>query len=150
MDGTATSTCAAWPILVTVKRRRSVRTLSLTLGRSLENHDQSRIITRLASDHPSNRSKSGKLCCMLHTTLTGTLFIYQGQEIGMVNIPSEWGEEEYKDIEAVQNLQGERVYLEKQGVTGDEAMKDVLKSLRMTARDNGRTPMQVGWVGLGC
>jgi glycosidase len=87
---------------------------------------------------------------MLHTTLTGTLFIYQGQEIGMVNIPSEWGEEEYKDIEAVQNLQGERVYLEKQGVTGDEAMKDVLKSLRMTARDNGRTPMQGGWVGLGC
>ncbi|RSH95501.1 hypothetical protein EHS25_000593 [Saitozyma podzolica] len=96
----------------------------------LENHDQSRIITRLASDHPSNRSKSGKLCCMLHTTLTGTLFIYQGQEIGMVNIPSEWGRRR------------ERVYLEKQGVTGDEAMKDVLKSLRMTARDNGRTPMQ--------
>ncbi|ORY35315.1 putative hydrolase [Naematelia encephala] len=109
----------------------------------IENHDQSRIISRLASDHPSNRSKSAKLCCMFHATLTGTIFVYQGQEIGMVNVPVDWDEREYKDIEAVQNLQGEREYLESQGgVMGKNAIKGVLKSLRMTARDNARTPMQ--------
>ncbi|KAL7419003.1 hypothetical protein Q5752_006688 [Cryptotrichosporon argae] len=107
----------------------------------LENHDQSRIISRLGSDHPSNRLQSAKLCCMFHTTLTGTLFIYQGQEIGMVNVPADWGEHEYKDIEAIKILAGEREFLRQQGVEGD-VTKEVMKSLRMTARDNGRTPMQ--------
>ena len=35
---------------------------------------------------------------MLQTTLTGTLFIYQGQEIGMTNLPRSWSIEEYKDV----------------------------------------------------
>lgn len=34
-------------------------------------------------------------------TLGGTLFVYQGQEIGMKNIPKSWGLEEYKDIAAI-------------------------------------------------
>ncbi len=85
---------------------------------------------------------------MLHTTLTGTLFIYQGQEAGMVNLPKEWDESEYKDVEAIQNLKGEREHLEKFGVTSDDAIKEVLASLRMTARDNSRTPMQVSSPGI--
>jgi len=28
----------------------------------------------------------------------GTLFVYQGQELGMTNVPKEWGIDEYKDI----------------------------------------------------
>jgi glycosidase len=32
--------------------------------------------------------------------LSGTLFIYQGQEIGMVNFPLEWPVEEYKDVDS--------------------------------------------------
>ena len=51
-----------------------------------ENHDQGRSISRFASDVPEYRSKSGKLLAMLLASLTGTLYIYQGQEIGMVNI----------------------------------------------------------------
>jgi oligo-1,6-glucosidase len=30
--------------------------------------------------------------------LTGTLYIYQGEEIAMANLPREWPLEEYKDI----------------------------------------------------
>ena len=31
---------------------------------------------------------------------TGSLFLYQGQEIGMVNAPREWDMDEYKDVES--------------------------------------------------
>lgn len=35
------------------------------------------------------------------TTLSGTLYLYQGQEIGMRNAPPEWDIEEYKDCESI-------------------------------------------------
>jgi alpha-glucosidase len=34
---------------------------------------------------------------------SGTLFIYQGQELGMANIPKDWDIKEYKDVET-QNM----------------------------------------------
>ncbi len=30
---------------------------------------------------------------------SGTLFVYQGQELGMANLPQTWPIEEYKDVE---------------------------------------------------
>ncbi|KAK4688709.1 hypothetical protein P7C73_g1403, partial [Tremellales sp. Uapishka_1] len=108
----------------------------------LENHDQPRMITRVASDHPEDRVKSGKLVSMFHCSLTGTLFIYQGEEIGMSNVPRDWSEKEYKDIESIQNLQGERAHRRKVQGKEDVDVSDVLESMRLTARDNGRTPMQ--------
>jgi oligo-1,6-glucosidase len=41
------------------------------------------------------------MLAMVLTSMTGTLFIYQGQEIGMTNAPKSWGAEEYKDIRSV-------------------------------------------------
>jgi len=38
---------------------------------------------------------------MIETTLCGTLFIYQGEELGMRNVPRDWPASEYKDIESV-------------------------------------------------
>jgi len=35
---------------------------------------------------------------MMECTLTGTIYVYQGEEIGMANLPLSWGIEEYKDI----------------------------------------------------
>lgn len=40
---------------------------------------------------------------MFQCTLTGTLFIFQGQEIGLCNVPKEWSADEYKDV-ASQNV----------------------------------------------
>lgn len=34
----------------------------------------------------------------MECTLTGTLYIYQGEEIAMANLPVSWPIEEYKDI----------------------------------------------------
>ncbi|KAF3135809.1 hypothetical protein TWF703_005904 [Orbilia oligospora] len=80
----------------------------------LENHDVARSISRFADDSPEMRFASAKLLAVLMATSSGTLFIYQGQEIGMTSMPREWGIQEYKDNETV----------------------------RKVARDHGRTPMQ--------
>ena len=41
------------------------------------------------------------MLAMMMCALTGTLFVYQGQEIGMVNIPEDWPIEEYQDVESL-------------------------------------------------
>ena len=38
---------------------------------------------------------------MLVGTLLGTLYIYQGQEIGMINAPEDWSISEYKDLDSL-------------------------------------------------
>ncbi|KLT41434.1 glycoside hydrolase [Cutaneotrichosporon oleaginosum] len=111
----------------------------------LENHDQPRMITRMACESPEHRARSGKLLAMLQCSLTGTIYVYQSQELGQINVPYEWKEEEYKDVESIQLLAGERAYLERAGITGrqaEEYMARVFRDLRQTARDNGRTPVQ--------
>lgn len=35
---------------------------------------------------------------MLQITQSGTLFVYQGEELGLKNFPKTWGIEEYKDV----------------------------------------------------
>lgn len=40
------------------------------------------------------------MLALMMTCLSGTMFIYQGQEIGMVNFPMEWDMSEYKDIDS--------------------------------------------------
>jgi oligo-1,6-glucosidase len=101
----------------------------------LENHDQARSISRFASASPENRVKSGKLIAMLLATLTGTLFIYQGQEIGMLNVDDSWGPEDFRDIETVN-------YLDRLPKDDPEALKEAMDAVRKVGRDNGRTPMQ--------
>jgi alpha-glucosidase len=70
--------------------------------------------------------------------------------MGFINVPRNWGEEEYKDIETIQNLEGEREYRRKQQGVENPDMTDVLKDIRETARDNGRTPVQVSRAVQGC
>ncbi|ROW12792.1 hypothetical protein VMCG_00646 [Cytospora schulzeri] len=103
-----------------------------------ENHDQGRSVTRFASDAPEHRETSAKLLALMLSALTGTLFIYQGQEIGMVNIPKSWPIDEYKDIE------GLGYYNEVARATGNdaEALARVVGNLSILGRDNARTPMQ--------
>jgi oligo-1,6-glucosidase len=104
----------------------------------LENHDQARSISRYASDSPVHRVASGKLLSMLLATLTGTLYIYQGQEIGMINAPESWPIEEYKDVESLNYYR-----MVEQRTGGDpKALREALKGIQWVARDHARTPMQ--------
>lgn len=52
-----------------------------------ENHDQLRLIN-VYGDPDKYRKESAKMMAMLLLTLKGTPFIYQGQEIGMMNNPN--------------------------------------------------------------
>ena len=67
----------------------------------LENHDQPRSVSRFVHDDPQNRAASAKLIAIFLGFQSGTPFIYQGQEIGMTNVPKDWGMEEYKDIDCL-------------------------------------------------
>ncbi|KAK9237692.1 glycoside hydrolase superfamily [Lipomyces kononenkoae] len=107
----------------------------------LENHDQGRSISRFASDLPEFRESSAKLLSVVLATLTGTIFIYQGQEIGMINIPATWPIEDYKDIKAISHYN--RI---KQRTNGNpEALAEAMRSLQIVGRDHSRVPMQ--WEG---
>lgn len=103
-----------------------------------ENHDQGRSVTRFASDAPEHRMLSAKMLALFMCSLTGTLFIYQGQEIGMVNIPQDWPIEEYKDIEAL----GYYGYVKKTTNNDPQALARVVKNMAILGRDNARTPVQ--------
>jgi glycosidase len=70
----------------------SLCSLSPDFCLSLENHDQARSISRFASDKPEFRSVSGKLLALLLTSLCGTVYVYQGQELGQINVSSEWAD----------------------------------------------------------
>lgn len=104
----------------------------------LESHDQSRTITRYGSE--KHRVESGKCLAMMYSFLSGTQFIYQGQEIGMTSLHYDkypkgsdpW--EQFKDVSTfcVRDL------MKKFGFRD----KTLLKVARFAARDNARTPMQ--------
>lgn len=102
----------------------------------LENHDQARAISRFGNDSAEYREKSGKMLATMLVTLTGTVFIYQGQEIGMTNMPLHWNISEYLDISTI------NFYKQYRETHGDKDLATVMADLRLLARDNSRTPVQ--------
>lgn len=65
----------------------------------LENHDQARSISRFASDAPEHRLASSKMLATYLFTMSGSIIMYQGQEIGMINVPKHWDIDiDYKDV----------------------------------------------------
>ena len=67
----------------------------------LENHDNPRSVSRYVDDGDGLRERGAKFLAMMHFTLSGTLFLYQGQELGLRNVPKSWTPEDFKDIESV-------------------------------------------------
>ncbi|CAI4504795.1 ADM_collapsed_G0023340.mRNA.1.CDS.1 [Saccharomyces cerevisiae] len=103
----------------------------------LENHDQPRSITRFGDDSPKNRVISGKLLSVLLSALTGTLYVYQGQELGQINFKN-WPVEKYEDVEIRNNYNAIK---EEHGENSEE-MKKFLEAIAIISRDHARTPMQ--------
>lgn len=67
----------------------------------LENHDQSRTVTRWASDKPEFRDLASGMFAAFIALQSGTAFVYQGQELGMANMPESWDVSEYRDLEVL-------------------------------------------------
>lgn len=98
------------------------------------NHDQPRMLSRLGNDSPEYRELSGKMLATCLHMMQGTPYVYQGEELGMTNVPFETMED-FRDIESI-NAYRELVG---QGVLDGETM---MKYLRYKSRDNARTPVQ--------
>lgn len=98
-----------------------------------ENHDQPRSVSRYGNDGEYREASAKMLATCLHL-MQGTPYIYQGQELGMTNVPFS-SIDDFRDLDSV-NAYHELVG---QGVFTEEQM---LKYLRRKSRDNARTPFQ--------
>jgi len=96
------------------------------------NHDLPRAVSKYgdATGYPVESAKM--LATVLHL-MKGTPFIYQGEEIGMTNVPFTTIEQ-YRDIET---LNMHRLHIEA-GLSPEE----FIKGANENGRDNARTPMQ--------
>ena len=99
------------------------------------NHDQPRMISRLGDDSDACRELSAKMLATCLHMMQGTPYVYQGEELGMTNVPFE-SLEDFRDIESI-NAYHELV--EQDHVLDGETM---LRYLRYKSRDNARTPVQ--------
>lgn len=107
----------------------------------IENHDVPRSVSRYVDDSDEMRFIGAKLLSLMMTTLSGTLFVYQGQEIGHRNVPESWDISEYKDVESINYWK--KVNAQNEGKSDkEEKLKTSKGLLRSKARDNARTPVQ--------
>ncbi len=119
-----------------------------------ENHDNPRMVSKV---NPSleYRDQVAKLLGAIMLTLRGTPFIYQGQEIGMVN-------QNFKSINDLRDVESLNLYDELIGKAKDDGVDasgrdsktldskilskdDAFKKILAGTRDHARTPMQ--WSG---
>lgn len=97
----------------------------------LENHDQPRVISRYGSE--KFRVESGKMLATMYICQSGTPFIYQGQEIGMLSAKIE-------DISLYEDVSTINIYNMVRKFHVSE--KFIMKLCKYASRDNGRTPVQ--------
>ncbi|MBR3259599.1 MAG: alpha-glucosidase [Mycoplasmataceae bacterium] len=99
----------------------------------MSNHDLPRMISNFGDE--KYRIESGKSLALVLHMLQGTPFVYQGEEIGMLNCKFN-NLEEHDDIEIHQMY--ESIKKENDDYTKDQHLQYVAKM----NRDNARTPMQ--------
>ena len=94
------------------------------------NHDQPRPVSRYGSER--HRYHSQTMLTLAFYGQRGTPFIYQGEEIGMINYPFATIDD-FKDVESINYYQDQ---------LGKQPKEKILTSLKAKGRDNARTPMQ--------
>src|SRR5690349_820738 len=94
-----------------------------------DNHDQPRIVSRWGDGSPLSAKLLGTVL-HLHR---GTPYVYQGEELGMTNVPFA-SADDFLDIESV------NYYRLASGAGGN--VEEILANLRLGSRDNARSPMQ--------
>ncbi|MDO4500874.1 MAG: alpha-glucosidase [Erysipelotrichaceae bacterium] len=96
-----------------------------------DNHDNPRMISKI--DHTNTyRIPLAKLLATLMFTLKGTPYLYQGEEIGMVN-------HDFKSIDEIRDVEALQFYQD--GIdNGVDVIKE-FKRIQYGSRDHARTPM---------
>ncbi|MCI9168869.1 MAG: alpha-glucosidase [Dorea sp.] len=105
------------------------------LSNIIENHDEPRGVSRYIPEGECF-PQSKKLLAALNFMLRGLPFIYQGQEIGMENVP-------FSSIDEVDDISTLDEY--QVALNAGLSPKDALDAVAKYSRDNARTPMQ--WSG---
>ena len=100
-----------------------------------ENHDQPRSISRYGNDSPEYREVSAKMLATCLHMMQGTPYVYQGEELGMTNVPFT-SIDQFRDLDSINAY---RELVEEQKVFTSEEM---MRYLRYKSRDNARTPFQ--------
>ncbi|MBE6759436.1 MAG: alpha-glucosidase [Ruminococcaceae bacterium] len=96
----------------------------------LENHDHPRIISRYGSEQ--YREESGKSLAVSYLFQQGTPFLYQGQEIGMINWRPE-SADMYEDVQTRYNYEHSNL---------KKSPEVRLRKMWRSSRDSARTPVQ--------
>jgi oligo-1,6-glucosidase len=96
------------------------------------NHDQPRAVSRYGDDGAWRERSAALLGTVLHLH-RGTPYVYQGEELGMTNVPFA-SIDDFRDIESLNHYAA--------ATAEGENPAQVLASLRVMSRDNARTPMQ--------
>lgn len=96
------------------------------------NHDQPRVLSRFG-DEKQYRQESAKMVATAMHLLKGTPYVYQGEEIGMLNAG-------FDTIEDFQDVETLRIYEERMKARNEEIK--VMEGITYQSRDNARTPMQ--------
>jgi len=98
----------------------------------LMNHDQPRALSRFGNDG-EYRKEAAKMLATFTLSLSGTPYIYQGEEIGMTNV-------NFKTIDEFKDVESLNYYNEEIEKGGDP--KKLLEKLNWMSRDHSRTPVQ--------
>ncbi len=99
------------------------------------NHDQPRAVSRFGDDGEFRVESAKLLATVLHLH-RGTPYVYQGEELGMTNVP-------FEDAGSFQDIESVNYY---HAATGKGLLvEEVLDALRLGSRDNARSPVQ--WDG---
>ena len=99
-----------------------------------ENHDQPRVISRWGNDTTYREECAKAYATVLHG-MQGTPYVYQGEELGMTNVPFT-SIDQFRDLDSINAY---RELVEEQHVfTAEEMMRYLCRK----SRDNARTPFQ--------
>ncbi|MBL8348728.1 MAG: alpha-glucosidase [Burkholderiaceae bacterium] len=102
---------------------------SLYLG----NHDQPRPVSRFGDDERWRVESAKMLGTWLHM-MQGTPYVYQGEELGMTNMP-------FASVDDLRDIESINVYQVAVGERGEDPAQ-VFAAILAKGRDNARTPVQ--------
>lgn len=95
------------------------------------NHDNPRFISKVNPDSKF-RDLLAKLLVVIQMTSKGTPFLFQGDEIGLIN-------KKFSSIQDIRDIESLNLYRELKDKVGEE---DAFKKILAGTRDHARTPMQ--------
>lgn len=104
-----------------------------SLGLFVENHDLPRAVSYFGNEESKYRERSAKAIGLMYFMMKGTPYIYQGQEIGMIN-------DHIHSIGQVNDVDSIRFYNEQLAMGHNSQL--ALQCVAFKGRDNARTPMQ--------